>query len=243
MSEMKKKDILDEYWQDIDYRLEKLVQFGAAKLPSLEQFDLNALADNISIEMGNLTFKELSFNHKKFLDEIKINKYLTPKLLNIAQKKFDYKGNISNQYHIARKVEPGNIKEMYRAHFDSHIFTLVLPIKIPDTKEEEKNCGELVYLPNIRSNPKNEISNIIGKAYFKRYASKRGLERLSKNHKKKIENFKNYQPLIFFGKTTLHTNYPVSSSCVNYRLTLLAHFFDDSPKYGVGSFLRFLRNR
>jgi hypothetical protein len=60
---------LDEYWQDIDYRLEKLIQFGATKLPSLEQFDLNALADNISIEMGNLTFKELSFNHKKFLDE------------------------------------------------------------------------------------------------------------------------------------------------------------------------------
>jgi hypothetical protein len=70
--------------------------------------------------------------------KIKINKYLTPKLLNIAQKKFDYKGNISNQYHIARKVEPGNIKEMYRAHFDSHIFTLVLPIKIPRHKRRRK---------------------------------------------------------------------------------------------------------
>ena len=34
-----------------------------------------------------------------------------------------------------------------------------------------------------------------------------------------------------------------SSSCASYRLTLLAHFFDPSSKYGVGGLLRLIRNR
>jgi len=238
---MKKKIILDDYWQDIDSRLEKLVENGVVKLPSLKQFDLNLLAKNISTEMNSSTFKELCYSHRKFLDEIEVNKYLAPKLFKIAQEIYKYKGKLSNQYHIARKVDPGNSKEMYRAHFDSHIFTMVLPIKIPDSTED--SCGELIYYTNARANPKNEISNFIDKLYFKKYANKKGLEKLSKYHQKKINNFKDYQPLLFFGKTTLHTNYPVSPDCSSYRLTLLAHFFDNSPKYGIGSLLRLLRGR
>ena len=192
--------------------------------------------------MGKSTFKEKCNKHEHFLNEIKINDYLAPKLFNIAKKKFNYNGHISDQYHIARKVEPGNVVEMYRAHFDSHIFTIVLPIKIPEIRQNG-NCGELIYFPNIRSNPQNEFKNIIGKVYFKRYASKKGIEKLSKNYQKKINDFKDYKPLLFFGKTTLHTNYPVSKYCSSYRLTLLAHFFDDTPKYGVGNFLRNIRKR
>ena len=239
---MKKKIILEKYWHDIDNRLKDLIEFGAVKLPSIEEFDLDLIADSISSEMGSLTFKELCTNHKNFLQEIEINKYLVPRLFKIAQTIFNYKGNSSNQYHIARKVDPGNTKEMYRAHFDSHIFTMVLPIKIPKSINDG-GCGELIYFSNIRANPKNEISNIISKTYFKKYASKKGLDKLSIDYQKKIDSFKNYQPLIFLGKKTLHTNYPVSADCSSYRLTLLAHFFDDSPKYGIGSLLRFLRNR
>ena len=58
-----------------------------------------------------------------------------------------------------------------------------------------------------------------------------------------MENFADYEPLLFFGKTTLHTNYPVLKVCESYRLTLLSHFFDDSPQYGVGGFMRMLRRR
>ena len=65
----------------------------------------------------------------------------------------------------------------------------------------------------------------------------------SNNHKKIVDNFKDYQPLLFVGNTTLHTNFPVSIDCSSYRLTLLAHFFDPSPKYGIGGFLRLIRNR
>jgi hypothetical protein len=233
---------IEEYWHDIDLRLKKLVEEGFVKLPPLNLFDLDMLASDISSDMGSSTFKELCSSHKKFMDKLSVSKYLTPKLFDIAQKVYNFNGHISSQYHIARKVEPGNSKEMFRAHFDSHLFTMVLPIKIPNSIEDG-TAGELIYFPNARRSPKSEISNFIGKAYHKKFASKEGLEKFSCNNQKKVDNFRDYQPLLFVGNTTLHTNYPVSTDCSSYRLTLLAHFFDPSPKYGVGGFLRFLRNR
>jgi len=233
---------IQEYWHDIDSRLEQLLENGFVKLPSLREFDLDFVASDISDEMGSLTFKELGSHHKNFLQNLSIDKYLAPKLHNIAKDLFSYKGDLSNQYHIARKVEPGNSKEMFRAHFDSHLFTMVLPLKIPETAQDG-TAGDLIYFPYARKVPTNEISNFIGKAYFKRFASKEGMEKFSSNHQKRIDNFKDYQPLLFVGNTTLHSNFPVSTGCSSYRLTLLAHFFDPSPKYGVGGLLRLLRNR
>tara|TARA_B100000287_G_C20621886_1_gene776264 strand:- start:150 stop:857 length:708 start_codon:yes stop_codon:yes gene_type:complete len=233
---------IEHYWHDIDSRLEQLLEKGFVKLPSLRIFDLDFLANSISDEMGSLTFKELGSAHKIFLDSLLLDKYLNPKLIKIAQDVFNYKGDISNQYHVARKVEPGNSKEMFRAHFDSHLFTMVLPIKIPEITEEG-TAGDLIYFPYARKAPSNEISNFIGKAYYKKYASKEGMEKFSSHSQKKVDNFRDYEPLLFIGNTTLHTNYPVSLGCSSYRLTLLAHFFDPSPKYGVGGLLRLIRNR
>ena len=102
----------------------------------------------------------------------------------MLKKNFSYKGDLSNQYHVARKVEPGNSKEMFRAHFDSHLFTMVLPIKIPETTENG-TAGDLIYFPNARKVPSNEISNFIGKAFYKRYASKEGMESFSSKNQKK----------------------------------------------------------
>ena len=233
---------IEHYWHDIDSRLEQLLEKGFVKLPSLSIFDLDFLANSISDEMGSLTFKELGSAHKNFLDSLSVDKYLNPKLIKIAKDVFNFKGDISNQYHVARKVEPGNSKEMFRAHFDSHLFTMVLPIKIPEITEEG-TAGDLIYFPYARKAPSNEISNFIGKAYYKKYASKEGMEKFSSHCQKKVDNFRDYEPLLFIGNTTLHTNYPVSLGCSSYRLTLLAHFFDPSPKYGVGGLLRLIRNR
>ena len=233
---------IEEYWNDIDIRLEKLASNGFVKLPSLDQFDIDFIANDISDEMGMSTFKELGSSHQKFLDNLQVDKHLTPKLFELAKKMFGYNGDLSNQYHVARKVEPGNSKEMFRAHFDSHLFTMVLPIKIPDVTEGG-TAGDLIFFPNSRKVPSNEISNFIGKAFYKKYASKEGMDKFSLKNQRKIDNFRDYQPLLFIGNTTLHTNYPVSDNCSNYRLTLLAHFFDPSPKYGVGGLLRLIRNR
>ena len=186
---MNKKFQLKEYWDDIDLRLEKLLYEGEAKLPSLKQFNLDLIAEDIFSDMGLKTFMELPSNHKKFLEKLEIDTYLAPRLYKLAKKFFNYKGEISNQYHIARKVEPGNSKEMFRAHFDSHIFTVVFPIKIPTSSKKKDSCGELIYFPKLRNNPKNEIKNFAEKLYFKRYASNKGIENLSKNNKKKSRRF------------------------------------------------------
>lgn len=233
---------IDGFWADIDVRLEQLLKRGAVKLPSIKKLNLDSTASNIIADMNGATFTELCASHKSFLEALNLEKNLTPKLFSIACDYMGYSGDISNQYHIARRVEPGNSKEMYRAHFDSHLFTLVLPIKIP-TAKKGGSAGDLIYFPNARNNPKNEISNFIGKAFHKKYASESGIEKFSIKHERFTDNFSDYKPLLFLGNSTLHTNKEVSLDCSSDRLTLLAHFFDPSPKYGVGGLTRWIRGR
>ena len=231
-----------QYWNDIDLRLEKLIKDGYVKLPPLDFFNLSAISENINKDMNGKTFSELCKSHKAFLEELDLDKNLTPKLYEIACRLFDYKGKLSNQYHIARRVEPGNTKENYRAHFDSHLFTLVMPLKIP-LAQQGGTIGDLIYFPNARGRPKNEFSNFLEKIIYKKYSSKKGLDFFALKHERIIDDFQDYCPLLFMGNTTLHTNKQVSSDCSSYRLTLLAHFFDPSPKYGVGSLVRSFRSR
>ena len=228
------------YWKNLDAMLEPLLQKGYVKLPSLNNFDLESLSENISSEMDGATFAELCPSHRLFLEELDLENTLSPKLFEFAKDVFGYRGKISNQYHIARRVDPGNSKEMFRAHFDSHLFTLVLPIKIPECSNGG-TVGDLIYFPNARKSPRNEISNAIGKASYKRFASKKGMDLFAKSHSKITDDFQDYSPLLFVGNTTLHTNKQVSQDCSSYRLTLLSHFFDPSPKYGVGALLRAIR--
>lgn len=233
---------VDRFWGDIDLRLEELLKNGHVKLPSLKIFDIDDIASNIIADMNESTFAELGYSHKNFLATLEIEKHLTPKLFDIATNYMGYKGDAKNQYHIARRVEPGNTKEMYRAHFDSHLFTLVLPLRIPALLNKNA-VGDLIYFPNERNAPKSEFSNFISKAYYKKYASKSGIEKLLNARQGITDNFNDYKPLLFIGNTTLHTNREVSSDCSSNRLTLLAHFFDPSPKYGIGGIVRWLRAR
>ena len=48
---------IQEYWHDIDLRLEQLLENGFVKLPSLKEFDLDFVASDISEEMGPLHLK------------------------------------------------------------------------------------------------------------------------------------------------------------------------------------------
>jgi hypothetical protein len=211
-------------------------------LPPLDFFNLSAIAKNINDDMNGETFSELCPGHEAFLQELNLEEHLTPKLYEIARHLLGYKGELANQYHIARRVEPGNSTELYRAHFDSHLFTLVLPIKIP-MAQKGGSVGDLIYFPNARKRPKNEVSNFLGKVYHKKYASKEGMDHFALKNEKLTDDFQDYSPLLFMGNTTLHTNKGVSIDCSSYRLTLLAHFFDPSPKYGVGGLVRLLRAR
>ena len=115
-----------------------------------------------------------------------LDKYLVPKLFDFAKREFGYNGLISNQYHIARCAIPGDQK--YRAHFDSHIFTLVIPIRIPERQDEAGTIGELVFFPNARSFPKNSFIDFIGKKKVINVCTVKN-KKLVKSLKEKKEEF------------------------------------------------------
>ena len=64
---------IQDYWHDIDSRLEYLLEHGFVKLPSLKDFGLDHVATDISNEMGSLTFKELGSQHKNFLEVLSVD--------------------------------------------------------------------------------------------------------------------------------------------------------------------------
>ena len=232
----------ENYWKNFEDSFQNLKENGFIKLPKIDFVDFSSHFLHISKEMKGKTFLENGISHNKFLDEIGFNKQVKEKLYNFAKQEFKYEGEVSDEYHVARKVIPGNSKEMFRAHFDSHLFTFVFPISIPN-KDFHNDAGQLIFFPHLRKQPQSEFSNLISKIWYKQYASKNGLEKLKKNNKYFIEYFEDMRPLLFLGNTFFHTNYPVSKSHETTRLTLLAHFYDPSPEFGVGSFLRALRNR
>ena len=231
----------ENYWDCLDNKFEELIKNGYVKLPSIASLDLDQIYNRISIQTSEKTYTELVEEHKSFLQSLLLDKYLAPKLFDFAQRKFGYKGLISNQYHVARSAIPGDQK--YRAHFDSHIFTLVIPIRIPKDNKINESIGELIYFPNLRVFPKNAFADFIGKLWTKQYASKSGLKKLSIKKEMKINSFTDYEPLLFLGNTVFHANKPISPNLDSRRLTLLAHYFDPFPSYSLGSLLRKVRSR
>lgn len=221
----------------------ELLSKGFVKLPPLKNYiNLDSVFNEITSEINGRTFTELTPSHLSFIDSLGLRDDFALHLYKVAQEEFGFKGFVEDQYHVARFVTPGHSRECYRSHFDSHLFTLVLPISIPQ-EEEPLNSGELIYSPNARRYPRSEIENIVTKTYFKRYASERSVKRLLKGKIFSIEKFINFEPILFLGMTTLHTNAPVASFVSRPRLTCLAHYFDPAPKFGIGNLLRLIRNR
>ena len=231
-----------QYQIDPDKIIHEINENGFSKLPSIKDFvDLENVSLEISESIGNKNFQENNATFKKLLEDLGIFRNLIPKLFEHSVKELGYKGSIENKYLVTRKVNPGD-KESFRAHFDSHLYTFVFPLKIPN-KIEDKNCGELVYFPNIRRNPRHELINILGKIFYKQYASKASLIRLMEKSEYKIEDFNSYQPLLFRGNTFLHSNFDLNSSYNNYRMTCLLHLFDPFEDFGIGSLIRKIRKR
>tara|TARA_B110000008_G_C16881298_1_gene529018 strand:- start:343 stop:1062 length:720 start_codon:yes stop_codon:yes gene_type:complete len=231
----------ENYWDCLDDKFDELIKNGYVKFPSIADLDLNQIAKRISSQISDKTYTELGDEQKFLLDKLLLDKHLAPKLFDLSQREFGYKGLISNQYHVARYAMPGDQK--YRAHFDSHIFTLVIPIQIPAVKSINESIGELTYFPNMRVFPKNPFIDFIGKLWTKQYSSKSGMKKLAKKKKMYINSFLDYEPMLFLGNTVFHSNKPISPNADSHRLTLLVHYFDPFPKSSVGSLLRKMRFR
>lgn len=231
------------YWDNLESHLQILLRDGVCFLPPIKDiFPLNKVFKQCEQEIGGKTYAENLEAHLAFVAETGISSVLSPALYELAQSSFGYQGSADNQYHVSRLVRQGDNSEGYRGHFDSHLFTLVMPVQIPKSEESDL-AGSLLFYPAVRREPKNEMSNFAGKLYFKRYANQAGFENLARKHPQKIATFEDSRPLLFLGRQTFHGNMPMDIKLNSSRLTLLSHFFDPSPRWGIGNLLRKIRGR
>lgn len=231
------------YWDNLEDSLQSLLRNGYCFLPTIKDvFPLDDIFTQCELEIGDRTYAENLAAHQKFVFDSGISSVLSRALFELAQSSFGYRGSENNQYHVSRLVRPGDLSEGYRGHFDSHLFTLVMPISVP-VSNAGGMTGSLLFYPAIRSEPKNEISNFAGKLNFKRYANKAGFDTLAQRYHQEIASFSDARPLLFLGRQTFHGNMPIDVASNSSRLTLLSHFFDPSPPFGIGTILRKIRAR
>ena len=231
------------YCENLDKYLDDLMAYGATKLPSVEaELWRSEVYKNCLNQIGQKSYAENLEANINFIHRTHIIDHLLPRLVELAEVQFGKRVKHNDVYNICRLVRPGDLSEGFRGHFDSHLFTLVTPINIPNFKSIEKG-GQLHYFPKARNQPNNEMNNIFLKAIYKKYNSEKGFDKLSLRKHRFIDDFQDYRPLLFIGNTTFHGNAQVQADSNDNRMTILTHFFDTSPKYGVGAIMRNLRRR
>lgn len=140
-----------------------------------------------------------------------------------------------NDIFLTRVVEGGS-KEKYRTHYDSHIYTIVVPTLLPDTSE--KNRGQLYLIPRMRRRPKTDLMNIFTKLRAFQFRGENNYAKLKKRGDYFEVDLKLGQAIMFEGMSCLHGNKQNDSS--GKRITLISHFVDPFPN-GAGAIMRRLR--
>ena len=135
---------IEEYWNDIDIRLEELAINGFVKLPSLDKFDLDFIANDISDEMGISTFKELGSHHQKFLDNLQVDKHLTPKLFELAKKCSAIRVIFQINIMLLEKLNPAILKKCLELTLILTYLQWFYPLKFPDATEGG-TAGDLIF--------------------------------------------------------------------------------------------------
>ena len=218
--------------------IELLISQGYVKLPSLRSIEDPSEIINAK---HSSTYTSGSEFQKRYHEIIDLNK-ITNQLSEIAFSKFNIKVDKTDVYKILRVVQSSNIKESYRMHFDSHLFTLVTPVVIQKISSSES--GQLITFPNLRVEPISNIYNFVSKLFYKFFfQGKKNIIKLSKTNKTVEFDFSDNVPILFLGRSTLHGSRGFDKIPEGIRITMLTHFFDPSPKYGIGNLIRLIRNR
>jgi hypothetical protein len=214
---------------------------GYSFLPSIQQqVDNLETYNKFSNEELSKTYSTNSSAHLELVNFLKLDTLFT-ELYERAYEFTNKKIDINDKYFVSRFVSPGQTSEGYRGHFDSHLFTIVLPIRIPnDTKIDDR--GQLIVFPKARKEPSLDVVNIFQKTVWKRYSNKHGFKKLSKKKHSFENDFTDYRPLIFIGNTTFHGNKPLQN-LGEARLSMLCHLYDTGGKAGIGSIIRKIRAR
>lgn len=192
-------------------------------LEQMKSLDLLHLDDGFYINQPN---------HENFLGSSpQINELLA--LVKSLTTKKAIKWNLIN---VVRVVKAKS-SEKYRTHYDSHLYTLVIPLMIP--KEETHMRGQLYLAPNDRKQPKIDFVNVIQKLMAFRFRGENGFKKLRDRGNLEVLDLRLGQAIIFNGSRSLHGNLANLSSAT--RITLITHMVDPFPT-GFGFWLRKLRS-
>ena len=214
-----------------------LLKKGYAFLQPLAELERNKFHEEIQKLNQNQSYSEINEIGINIMEQLGLS---ISQLSDLHKEIYNLEPDKNSFYFISRVVKQGKESEAYRMHFDSHRFTIVVPLKIP---QKHEHSGDLIYFPNIKKESKSSIVNMIFKVFFKIFAFKMGAKILLSLFDYKLNNFQDYRPLIFLGRTTLHGNMPVSKDADSERATVLLHFFDPDGSTGIGAIIRKLRNR
>jgi hypothetical protein len=220
--------------------LDEALKHGYAFAPQLK-FKPRAFELNQLLSGNKRTHIQDSQLHLKYLK--KIVKFILPELIKKVPKHLKKNVKEKDLYSITKIVKPHEISESDRAHFDSHLFTLITPINIPKSTSKI-NRGQLIVFSKLRQEPKNEIFNFLGKLYyFIFYSSHHKLQKLFDTKKYVELDFYDMVPVIFLGRQCFHYSMPFESNSNESHILLITHFFDPSPFWSIGNINRYIRNR
>lgn len=217
-------------------QIDNLFNNGYAYLPQLKFSDI----ENVKVDVSNKVYTEDSQISRKFLDSFNFEELKT-QLAKLAQEKLSLIVEKEDTYSITRVLKSYDNLESYRGHFDSHLFTIVTAVRMPEAKSKES--GQLIVFPKIRKEPRNEVMNIYDKIKFKLiYGRKSGFHTLMKRNMFVELDFEDFSSIIFLGRQCFHGNRGFAEAPDGLRITILTHFFDPS-KRGIGLLLRKIRKR
>jgi hypothetical protein len=225
----------------ISEKLSELLLNGYCFVPELTCTKASTYTMALTKKSGKF-YEENNNLHLEYLKEYSIIEEMMPALANFANRHITRRMPLDDVYKVTRVITNIASQEAYRSHFDSHLFTLVTPINIPQDAQSINN-GELILFNKIRKEPSNELLNLYGKIKFKKYYGKTGAESLQQKANFKIINLADKIPVLFLGRQCLHYNLPLAPSTTEARVTFLTHFFDISPAFGIGNLNRIFRGR
>ena len=140
-----------------------------------------------------------------------------------------------NTINVARVVKQKS-NEKYRTHYDSHLYTLVVPLQTSAEKDVLK--GQLYLSPNLRKQPKLDIINFLQKAFAFRWRGEAGYAKLERLDKIKVFDLQFGEAILFNGSRSLHGN--LANESHETRITMITHMADPFPN-GIGALMRKLR--
>ena len=126
--------------------------------------------------------------------------------------------------------------EKYRTHYDSHLYTLVVPLQA--SAEADILKGQLYLAPNLRRQPKTDIVNFVQKIFAFKWKGKSGYKKLEALNKIKLFDLQFGEAILFNGSRSLHGN--LANESHETRITMITHMADPFPN-GIGAFMRKLR--